>query len=257
VPIDFQDPANRRTYSDREADPSWHDAVAGIVDPAGAAVVDVGCGGGTYSRAWSALGAATVVGVDSSAPILTEARRSHGNLPGVTFRSGTATDTGLPDASADVVFARALIHHLPDLRAFAAEAARLLRPGGVLLVQDRTPDDVRQPGGVDHPRGWLFEVHPQLLAVEDSRRLTSEAVTVALSGWHDVTATSLWEVRRRYASRDDYLAEIRSRTGRSILHELDDGELDQLVGALCRRLPAGPLVEQDRWTFWAARRPRG
>ncbi|TFV83462.1 class I SAM-dependent methyltransferase [Blastococcus sp. CT_GayMR16] len=252
--IDFRDPANRRTYSDREADSSWRDTVVGLVDPAGADVVDVGCGGGTYVRAWQELGAETVTGIDSSSPILDEARSSHGHLPGVTFRLGEAAATGLPDSCADVVFERALVHHVPDLVAVAAEAARLLRPGGVLLIQDRTPDDVAQPGSPAHPRGWLFEVFPRLLDVENARRPTPDALSRALAsaGFGDVATTSLWEVRRRYADREDYLAEIASRTGRSILHEVDDAELAELVGELRARLPDGPLVEQDRWTMWRA-----
>ena len=256
MPIDFRDPANSRTYSDREADVSWREAVLGLVDPVGAHVVDIGCGGGTYLRAWHELGAATVTGVDSSGPILDEARAGHGDLPGVAFKLGDAADTGLPDGCADVVFERALIHHVPDLGAVATEAARLLRPGGILLIQDRTPEDVAQPGSATHPRGWLFEVFPRLLEVENGRRPTADALsgTLAADGFEDLSTTSLWEVRRRYADREDYLAEIASRTGRSILHELDDAELARLVAELRERLPEGPLVEQDRWTLWRAAR---
>jgi SAM-dependent methyltransferase len=254
MPIDFRDPANSRTYSDREADVSWREAAAGLVDPAGADVVDIGCGGGTYLRAWHDLGASTVTGVDSSRPILEEARAGHGHLPGVAFQLGDAAATGLPDGCADVVFERALVHHVPDLGAVAAEAARVLRPGGILLIQDRTPEDVAQAGSVTHPRGWFFEIFPGLLEVENERRPTADAVsgTLATAGFDDVSTTSLWEVRRRYADPEDYLAEIASRTGRSILHELDDTELAELVAELRRRLPAGPLVEQDRWTIWRA-----
>src|SRR5688500_8518121 len=90
MPIDFSDPANRRTYSGRTADATWADLVRRLVDPEGAVVVDVGCGGGTYTRAWSELGAARVVGVDSSAPVLDSARADHGSLPGVEFRDGDA-----------------------------------------------------------------------------------------------------------------------------------------------------------------------
>jgi SAM-dependent methyltransferase len=254
MPIDFRDEANRRSYSGREAHASWREAVLGLVGPAGADVVDVGCGGGVYTRAWYELGAGTVTGVDSSTPILDEARAGHGDLPGVTFRSGEATTTGLPDACADVVFERALIHHVADLEAVAVEAARLLRPNGILLIQDRTPDDVAQPGSVDHPRGFLFEVFPRLLEIENRRRRTGPVVTSALSaaGLGQVHTTELWEVRRRYADREDYLAEIGQRTGRSILHELDDEELSALVAQLRVRLPKGPLVEEDRWTLWRA-----
>jgi hypothetical protein len=49
MPIDFHDSANRHSYSGREADVSWTAAVTELVEPAGTAVVDVGCGGGTYT----------------------------------------------------------------------------------------------------------------------------------------------------------------------------------------------------------------
>src|SRR4051812_27556232 len=210
VPIDFGDPANRRTYSDREADQSWRDAVTALVDPVDAHVVDIGCGGGTYLRAWHDLRAATVTGVDSSEPILDSARESHGHLPGLSFQLGDAADTGLDAESADVVFERALIHHVPDLGAVAVEAARILRPGGILLIQDRTPDDAARPGSADHPRGWLFDLYPRLLDVENGRRPAADHVcgVLAAAGFDAVTTTTLWEVRRRYADREDYLAEI-------------------------------------------------
>jgi SAM-dependent methyltransferase len=254
VPIDFRDPANRRTYSGREADVSWREAVARLVDPSGARVVDIGCGGGTYVSAWHELGAATVTGVDFSAPMLETARENHEHLPGVSFQMGDAAHTRLDAASADLVFERALIHHVPDLGAVALEAARILRPGGVLLIQDRTPDDVVQPGSADHPRGWLFDLYPRLLDIENGRRPRPNQVQAALgaAGFGQVTTSTLWEVRRRYSDREDYLAEIATRTGRSILHELSDDELAELVRRLRSRIPAGPLIEQDRWTLWRA-----
>ena len=257
MPIDFSDPANRRTYSDRDADASWAELIRGLVQPRGAVVVDVGCGGGAYTRAWAGLGAGRVVGVDSSAPLLQSARQDHGSRPGVEFRLGDAADTGLPAGLADVVFQRALIHHISHLAPVVAEARRLLRPGGTYLVQDRTPDDVALPGSPQHLRGWFFEVVPRLLEVENGRRRTADQVVEELvsGGFEDVTTSTLEEVRRRYASREDYLTEIRSRTGRSILHDLDDAELDTLVAQLAQRLPDGPLVERDRWTVWCARRP--
>jgi hypothetical protein len=75
------------------------------------------------------------------------------------------------------------------------------------------------PGSPEHPRGWFFEVFPRLLLVENGRRRTVGAVSreLEVGGFDDVATTSLWEVRRRYRTREDYLAEIRVRTGRSIL----------------------------------------
>ncbi|WP_448630941.1 class I SAM-dependent methyltransferase [Cellulomonas soli] len=158
MPVDFHDPANALTYSGRDADPAWGRAVTTLLDATGCTVVDVGCGGGTYAREWLRLGASAVIGVDSSVPILAAARADA--TAGLVLREGEATATGLPDGSHDIVFARALVHHVPDLRPVVAEARRLLRPGGHYLVQDRTMEDVDQPGSPDHPRGWFFEAFP-------------------------------------------------------------------------------------------------
>jgi len=255
VAIDFHDPAGAGTYSGRTADATWREAVSGLVDVAGADVVDLGCGGGTYVRALADLGAASVVGVDSSAPILERARAEHGSLPGVALQRADAAATGLPDGCADLVLARALVHHLDDLGPTAREVRRILRPGGAWVVQDRTADDVTRPAGPHHVRGLLLELAPQLLEVELARRPERAAVAAALrgAGFTTVGTSSLEEVRRRYADVEDYLAEIASRTGRSILHELDDAALARLVDGLRERLPRGPLVERDRWTLWVAR----
>lgn len=256
MPIDFHDPANARTYSDREADATWLDAVTALLDPRGRTVVDLGCGGGTYARAWLDAGATAVIGVDSSAPILDAARR---DAPaGLTLHRGDAAATGLPDACADVVAARALVHHVPEPGAVVAEAHRLLRRGGHVLVQDRTMDDVDRPGGREHPRGWFFDVFPRLRDVEASRRPDDRALRAALAaaGFASPSVRTLWEVRRRYVDREDYLSDVATRRGRSILHELDDDEVAHLVAELRGRLAAGPVVERDRWTLWSARRER-
>ena len=64
-------------------------------------------------------------------------------------------------------------------------------PGGTFLIQDRTPDDVTQPGSVSHPRGFLFEVFPRLLEVENGRRRSAATVTAELesAGLGAVTTT--------------------------------------------------------------------
>lgn len=252
MPIDFSAPANRDSYAGREADSSWREAVLAVVDPSGLDVADVGCGAGVYSRAWAELGAASVVGVDSSAAMLTAAEEGAGRSGRVRFVLGDAAATALPGASVDVVFERALVHHVPDLGAVVAEARRLLRPGGHHLIQDRTADDVRQPAGPRHPRGYLFEVFPRLLDVELARR-PDDAVLAGLmrEAGFEATTCNMEELRAVHPDRDAYLAEIRRRKGRSILHELDDCEIARLVDVLADRLPVGePVVEADRWTLW-------
>ncbi|MCI2246179.1 methyltransferase domain-containing protein [Xanthomonas sp. PPL568] len=256
MPIDFHAHQNRYTYSGRDVDPAWMDAVHALVEPVGKRIADVGCGGGLYALAWHALGAAQVTGVDFSAEMVAASRERGTDVDNVCFVQGTATATGLPTASCDVVFQRALIHHLPDYVACFAEARRLLAPGGRLLVQDRTPEDVDLPGSGTHLRGYFFDLFPRLRGIEAGRRPTHATVVAAMhaAGFTDIAEHSLWETRKRYASVESLALDLAARTGRSILHELSDDELQSLIDDLRRRVPAhGEIVEQDRWTLWVAR----
>jgi ubiquinone/menaquinone biosynthesis C-methylase UbiE len=253
--IDFHARVNRRTYASRQADAGWADAIRLIVDPKGKSVADIGCGGGIYSRAWRELGARTVIGVDFSEQMVAAARERSAGLAGLSFRQGDAAATGLPSASADIVFERALIHHLKDYGPCFAEARRVLTPGGALIVQDRTPDDVRLPGSPTHLRGYFFERFPRLLAVETGRRPTDAAVRATLdaAGFTRVGMSELWEVRKVHQNRQALRQDLANRTGRSILHDLDDKELGELIRHIEEHLPADEaIVEKDRWTLWSA-----
>jgi ubiquinone/menaquinone biosynthesis C-methylase UbiE len=253
MPIDFHDDRSRGTYASRTADDSWGEAMRAVVDPQGLVVADIGCGGGIYSRAWSDLGAKRVIGVDLSARMVDDAREASADYPALKFRQGEATSAGLADASVDIVFERALVHHVPDLDAAFAEATRILRPGGTLVVQDRTMEDVQAPASPQHLRGYFFEEFPRLLDVERERRPEREAVQAAMqrSGFANVTVTTLAEPRRTYDAPEELAADLRARTGRSILHELDDNELSRLIDVILDRTRGSfPLEEIDAWTIW-------
>ena len=254
--IDFHSRANRGAYAGRHADDGWKAAIRRIVDPSGKRVVDIGCGGGIYSRAWHELGAASVVGIDFSQAMVDAAREQATGVADLSFQRGDAAATGLPPASVDIVFERALIHHLQGCYwPCFAEAHRVLAAGGTLIVQDRTPDDVRLPSSSEHLRGYFFECFPRLLAIETDRRPTDAAVRTAFeaAGFTKIEMSVLWEVRKVHRDWQEMRQELATRTGRSILHDLSDTELAGLIRYIEKRLPADePIAEKDRWTVWSA-----
>jgi SAM-dependent methyltransferase len=107
-------------------------------------VVDVGCGDG-YHLPRFAERARTVVGVEPHAPLVARAReRLTGRAAGTAgwpveacrVEAGSAADLPLPDDSADVVHARTAYFFGPGCEPGLAEASRVLRSGGLLVVVD-------------------------------------------------------------------------------------------------------------------------
>lgn len=255
MPIDFHSEQNRKSYADRSVDPAWSDWILTLVDPHGKTVIDVGCGGGLYTRAWAEVGAGQVIGVDFSNSMLKTAQETCSGLSGVSFRHGDASQTGLPDGIADIVFQKALLHHVTDLRACLVEMHRLLRDGGVCLIQNRTPEDVKVSPSQEHIRGYFFEKFPHLLEIEMGRRPKREEVEMLLLdvGFKRVDVYPFWETNRVYDSVADLREDLLARKGRSLLHELSDDQLKELANYIEERLPAeGPIIDRSRWTIWAA-----
>jgi SAM-dependent methyltransferase len=104
-------------------------------------LVDLGCGGGELCAHAADLGF-EVVGVDIAGGMIGEAERRRHTLSEAGQRrlrlhEGDALASGLPAGVADAVTAIGLVEYLDSDDQFFREAARLLRPGGVLVVSCR------------------------------------------------------------------------------------------------------------------------
>lgn len=122
-----------------------------------AALLDVACGTGRFLRqARLAFPALRLTGLDLSAAYLEEAERHLGALRPAVWLTANAEAIPLPGESQDIVTTVFLFHELPPevRRRVAAEMARVLRPGGLMVFVDSL-----QMG--DRP-GWdgLLEAFP-------------------------------------------------------------------------------------------------
>ena len=111
--------------------------IALTVAPAPARVLDVGSGTGYALRQLAAAlpEAIELTGVDAAPDMVRVAREANGDGR-VRFVEGTAEQLPLPDGSVDLVISTTSFDHWADQRAGLAECARVLAPGGHLVLSD-------------------------------------------------------------------------------------------------------------------------
>jgi 2-polyprenyl-3-methyl-5-hydroxy-6-metoxy-1,4-benzoquinol methylase len=102
----------------------------------GKRVLDIACGEGYGAAALEKAGAAHVTGVDVSEAACLHARAKYG----IDARVGTAAEIPLADGSIDVVVSFETIEHVPSPDRFLDECARVLAPGGMLIISTPNKD---------------------------------------------------------------------------------------------------------------------
>ncbi|MBN1835977.1 MAG: metalloregulator ArsR/SmtB family transcription factor [Spirochaetales bacterium] len=132
-------------------------------------VSDLGCGSGALLGPLTRR-ADTVIGIDASERMLFEARRrlERQSLGGVQLRLGELEHLPMGDAETNWAVVNLVLHHLQDPRAGLREAARVVQPGGGLIVVDfdkhaeellRSRYGDRWLGFTDQEMtGWMVEV---------------------------------------------------------------------------------------------------
>lgn len=100
-------------------------------------VFEAGCGTGLLLKEASAV-ARSAVGLDLSRGMLGQARAR-----GLRVVQGSLTDVPMPSSSFDLVYSMKVLAHVPPIAAALAELARLVRPGGHLLLEFYNPWSLR------------------------------------------------------------------------------------------------------------------
>jgi ubiquinone/menaquinone biosynthesis C-methylase UbiE len=131
--------------------------------------LDVGCGTGNYTIALHEMGL-DIIGLDPSLEMLDKAQS---RAPEITWRKGVAEELHFADGSFQGILASLTLHHWRDIRVGLSEAARVLKPGGRMVMFTATP---QQMEGY-----WLRHYFPKMLA--DSTRLmpTLEDIAEAMA----------------------------------------------------------------------------
>jgi arsenite methyltransferase len=111
--------------------------MAQITLPEGARVLEVGCGNGAAAKLiMQHVNPAQLVGIEPSSVFIDMAGEAFAGEPRVSFTIGDAVATGQADAFFDLVIAHTVYSHLVDPEGALAEARRVLRQGGQLVVFD-------------------------------------------------------------------------------------------------------------------------
>jgi ArsR family transcriptional regulator len=120
--------------------PAWARAIGYLLPPVD--VADLGCGDG-YLTIEAARWAKRVIAIDRSPDMLARAKAlaKRRGVSNITWKRGELESVPLDDASVDVAVLSQALHHAGDPRAALAEAWRVLKPGGRLLVLDLRQHD--------------------------------------------------------------------------------------------------------------------
>ena len=234
IDYDTVAPAYDRRYEHRRYE-GIETAVLGFVagPPAARAVLEVGCGTGHWL---ATLGGVVPgrVGVDRSAAMLAGARA---NAAGALLVRAGAEELPLADGSVDRVLCVNALHHFGDRTRFAAEARRVLRPGGGMLIVGLDPH-------VETGRWWIYETFPNARRLDRERYPSAAAIRALLAdaGFAAGATVVAQEIRAAVPFAEAVARGYLDRRSTSQLMVIDDAEYES---GLARLRATEPVLHAD------------
>lgn len=169
-------------------DAHWRRVTALAARPAGRVVADVAAGPGNVAAELLKAGATRVLAIDLSHNMLAEGRKR--GLPDVAWINGDAQALPLADDSVDAVTISFGLRNLADPHAGLAEFARVLRPGGDLVVAEFAAPTNARFRTVYHD--YLVAALPRLAQVVSSDAPAYTYLAESILAWPDRATLATW-----------------------------------------------------------------
>ncbi|HRD29492.1 MAG TPA: class I SAM-dependent methyltransferase [Caulobacter sp.] len=192
-------------------------------------ILDLGSGVGRLTPALAETFGGPVHGVEPSTKMreIAEATAAH---PAVRYHAGEAARIPLPDHSVDAVLLFLSFHHVPDRAAGAVEIARVLKPGGRVLV--RSPFRDRMGGN------WFYRYFPRAEAIEKAMFPPLAEVTGVFAD-AGLAVKALVEVEEVYAANEAEAAERLKLRAISTFEHMTEAEIEEGFARLDAKLALG------------------
>ncbi|TVY99063.1 class I SAM-dependent methyltransferase [Trebonia kvetii] len=198
----YQDYARGRALTEQQLQ-AWLGAFAAVLpERRPLAGLDVGSGTGRFTPALAqAFG--PVTGVEPSVR-MREVAQAQSRHPDVRYVAGSAEELPVPSGSADYILMFLSWHHVQDKRRATRELARVLRPGGRLLLRANFSDH--------HPRPWWLAHFPRGYETDAAlfQPLHEAIAMFTADGWRVASFGTVTEPS--YGTRAEMLGRLRLRT---------------------------------------------
>lgn len=242
---------------DRADDPAMTEIIeryfAELDWPEGGKLLEIGCGTGPVARAAARHSPGTqVIGTDPAAELIADARRRGRDIANLRFEACGGANQPMEAASVHAVILHTVLSHVTDPQPLLAEAFRVLRPGGQVVICDADfsrlslalcPDDPMEACAIGFARNFVTD--PWLAG-----RLRS---LLAEAGF----ATEIFRSETRL-DLDGHGGPVWTRfaTARLVADGIIGQPLaDALVAECARRIDAGTLYGFNPFVTAIARRP--
>ncbi|MGE0132042.1 MAG: methyltransferase domain-containing protein [Blastocatellales bacterium] len=201
----------------------------------GKRVLDIACGEGYGSAALLEAGAKSIIGIDVSEEACQHARSKYG----IDARSGDAESIPLQNNSVDLIVSFETIEHINNPTAFIKECARILTPGGTLIVS--TPN-----GGFESEEGSSNPFHVHEMEADEFEGLLK--LHFSQRHWYTQRPiyTAWWSPRSLVASTSPWLHLRGFCRAMQIFRRILCPEFEENVGERCRQAITQVILTEDR-----------